>query len=397
MADKNHINFTEKTLAELPIPTDKKPVTYYDNGQAGLCIIVTYGGTKTYYFYTKFLGVPKRVKIGRVGTIKLVEARMKARELRTTADHGTDPSQERNDALRDMTLKQFFYTQYWERHSKVRTRPKTQAKDETVFRNNLVEFHNRKMISITKAEVERMHTALRDKISPYTANRAAGLIRSMYNKAIEWGYPARHGNPADGIKMFKEKSRERFLQPDELQRLFAALTEEPNEVFKNYVLLSLFIGQRRQNMLSMRWSYIDLNLGFVHFPDSKNGDPQRIPLIKQAQDILMEMKQYATNDWVFPSVGSKSGHLEDLHRPWYALLKRANIENFRVHDLRRTFGSYQAIMGSGDFILGKALGDKTMAAVRVYARLTMDPIRDSIQRAADKMLEFAGPVEKEKE
>ncbi|MBE6461205.1 MAG: DUF4102 domain-containing protein, partial [Alphaproteobacteria bacterium] len=107
----NHINFTEKTLAELPIPTDKRPMTYYDNGQPGLCIIVTYGGTKTYYFYTKFLGVPKRVKIGRVGVTKLVEARMKARELRTIADHGTDPGQERNEILRDMTLKQFFDTQ----------------------------------------------------------------------------------------------------------------------------------------------------------------------------------------------------------------------------------------------------------------------------------------------
>lgn len=384
----NHINFTEKTLADLPIPTDNRPVTYYDTGQAGLCIIVTYGGTKTYYFYTKFFGVPKRVKIGRVGTIKLVEARMKARELRTIADHGTDPSQERSDALRDMTLKNFFDTQYFPRHVLVYTRPKSQAKAETMFRNYLSELHNRKMISITRADVERLQTSLRDRISLYTANRTVALVKHMYNKAIEWGYPARHGNPAVGIKMFKEQSRERFLQPDELQRLFAALEEEPNEVFKNYVLLSLFIGQRRQNMLSMRWSYVDLNLGFVRFPDSKNGDPQRIPLIKQAQDILKDMQQYAVNDWVFSSSSSKSGHLEDLHRPWYALLKRANIENFRVHDLRRTFGSYQAIMGSGDFILGKALGDKTMAAVRVYARLTMDPIRESIQRGADKMLEF---------
>ena len=120
----NHINFTEKTLAELLIPTDKKPMTYYDTGQAGLCVIVTYGGTKTYYFYTKFLGVPKRVKIGRVGVTKLVDARMKARELRIVADHGNDPNQERNETLRDMTLKQFFNTQYFSRHVKVYTRPK---------------------------------------------------------------------------------------------------------------------------------------------------------------------------------------------------------------------------------------------------------------------------------
>jgi integrase len=253
------------------------------------------------------------------------------------------------------------------------------------------------MITITRADVEHLQITLKNKISLYTANRTVALVKHMYNKAIEWGYPARHGNPAVGIKMFKEQSRERFLQPDELQRLFAALAEEPNEVFKNYVLLSLFIGQRRQNMLSMRWSYVDLNLGFVRFPDSKNGDPQRIPLITQAQEILKDMKQYATNDWVFPSETSKSGHLEDLHRPWYALLKRANIENFRVHDLRRTFGSYQAITGTSLFIIGKALGDKTTAATQVYSRLTMDPIRESIQRGADKMLEFARSIKKQVE
>lgn len=385
----NHINFTEKGLVDLPVPKDKKPVTYYDTGQAGLCIIVTYGGTKTYYFYTKFLGAPKRVKIGRVGVIKLIEARMKARELRTEADRGNDPGQERNESLRDMTLKQFFDTQYYPRHVLVYTRPKSQAKTETMFRNYLGEFHNRKMISITRVDVEHMHKTLRDRISLYTANRTLGLIKHMYNKAIEWGYPSRHGNPAVGIKMFREKSRERFLLPDEIQRFFAALAEEPNEVFKNYVLLSLFIGQRRQNMLSMRWSNVDLKLGYVLFPDSKNGDPQRIPLITQAWDILKEMHKHANDDWVFSSnAGSKSGHFEDLHRPWYALLKRAGIEDLRIHDLRRTFGSYQAITGASLHIIGKALGDKTAAATQVYSRLTMDPIRDSIQRGADKMLEF---------
>lgn len=385
----NHINFTEKTLAELLIPTDKKSMTYYDTGQAGLCVIVTYGGTKTYYFYTKFLGVPKRVKIGRVGVTKLVDARMKARELRIVADHGNDPNQERNEALRDMTLKQFFYDVYNPRHVKVHTRPKTQAKDEMMFRNYLGEFHNRKMISITRADMERMHAGLRDRISLYTANRTLALVKHMYNKAIEWGYPSRHGNPAVGIKMFRERSRERFLLPDEIKRFFAALNEEPNEVFKNYVLLSLFIGQRRQNMLSMRWSNVDLDLGYVLFPDSKNGDPQRIPLITQALDILKEMRQHATDDWVFSSnAGSKSGHFEDLHRPWYALLERAGIEDMRIHGLRRTFGSYQAITGASLHFIGKALGDKTTAATQVYSRLTMDPIRDSIQRGADKMLEF---------
>ena len=84
----NRFNFTEKALASLPVPTDKKPVTYYDDGQAGLCVIVTYGGAKTYYAYMKFQGTPKRIKIGRVGVTKLFEARVKTRELKATADKG---------------------------------------------------------------------------------------------------------------------------------------------------------------------------------------------------------------------------------------------------------------------------------------------------------------------
>lgn len=385
------IKFTQKTIDGLPLPVEGQKVYYDTDSNDGLCLIASYGGAKTYFMQMYFRGRGVKTKIGSAKIMKLAEAKIKAHTLRERAEQGIDPNQERNEALRDMTLKQFFYDVYYPRHVVVHTRPKTQAKDETMFRNNLAPLHNRKMMSVTKADVERLHVELKDRISLYTANRAIGLLKHMYNRAIEWGYPAHSGNPAVGIKMFREKSRERFLQPDEIQRLFAALAEEPNVIFKNYVLLSLFIGQRRQNMLSMRWSNVDLDLGYVLFPDSKNGDPQKIPLIMQAKEILTEMRKHAINDWVFPSdIGSKSGHVEDLHRPWYALLRRAGIEDFRFHDLRRTFGSYQAITGASLHIIGKALGDKTSAATKVYSRLTMDPIRDSIQRGADKMLEFVG-------
>ena len=385
------IKFTQKVVDALSVPEAGQKIYYDTDSKDGLCILASYGGSKTYFMQMYFGGRGIKTKLGSAHRIKLAEAKILAHTAREKAEQGVDPNQERNEALRDMTLKQFFYEQYYPRHVKVYTKPKTQAKEDTMFRNNLTPFHNRKMMSITRAEVERLHVELKDKISLYTANRAIGMLKHMYNKAIEWGYPAHNGNPAVGIKMFREKSRERFLMPDEVRRFFVALAEDPNEMFRNYILLSLFIGQRRSNMLSMRWSNVDLNLGVVLFPDSKNGDPQRIPLITQAIEVLSDMRRHAKDDWVFSSnAGSKSGHVEDFHRPWYALLKRAGIEDMRIHDLRRTFGSYQAITGASLHIIGKALGDKTSAATRVYSRLTMDPIRDSIQRAADKMLEFVG-------
>ena len=208
------IKFTQKTIDGLPLPTEGQKIYYDTDSNDGLCLITSYGGAKTYFMQMYFRGRGVKTKIGSAKIMKLAEAKIKAHTLRERAEQGIDPNQERNEALRDMTLKQFFYDVYYPRHVVVHTRPKTQAKDETMFRNNLAPFHNRKMMSVTKADVERLHVELKDRISLYTANRAIGLLKHMYNRAIEWGYPAHSGNPAVGIKMFREKSRERFLQPD---------------------------------------------------------------------------------------------------------------------------------------------------------------------------------------
>jgi len=386
---ETHFNFTEKALAALPPAKGTHFVMYRDTGQRGLALMVTDSGAKTYYFCMKFHGVPKRVKIERFGDIKLTEARLRASDMRTAAARDdTDPAQRRNEELKDITLGQFYNAQYRVRHSVPYKRPKSIQKDDSMFKNYLAPFHNRKMMSITRADVERLHQELNQRISPYTANRAITLLKHMYAKAHEWGYPKHHENPAVGIRMFAERSRDRFLQSDELTRFFDALKSEPNQQFRNFILLSLFVGQRKMNMLSMRWSDVDLETGFIHFPDTKNGEPQRIPLTKQSLEILTDMRQSATGKYLFPSATSASGHIEDFHRPWYALLKRAGITDFRFHDIRRTFGSYQAISGASLQIIGKSLGHRSSGATAVYSRLTADPVRDSMERAADKMLEY---------
>ena len=91
---------------------------------------------------------------------------------------------------------------------------------------------------------------------------------------------------------------------------------------------------------------------------------------------------------MLPSNKRASGHFEDPKRPWQSLLRAANITDMRIHDLRRTMGSWQAISGASLPIIGKSLGHKSTSATQVYSRLTVDPIRDSMQTATDKMLGF---------
>jgi integrase len=391
MTKANHINFTEKTLADLPIPAQgEKQAVYYDTGSNdGLCVIITYGGTKTYYAYMKYMGMPKRIKIGRVGATKVVAARKKAHELKELANNEKDPSKNRRDSLRDMTLRHFFDTQYKPRHGQAHKKKTSQSRDITIMDNYLCDLAGRKMITITRDDIERLHNDLNKRLSPYTANRMLSLIRHMYNKAIVWGYPADRGNPTAGIKKFHEKSRDRFMSPDELQRFFTGLAKEQNTMFRNFILLLLFIGQRAGNVMGMRWGDIDLQNGFVYFADTKNNESQQIPLSSHALAVLTDMKAAATDEWVFPSpYANKTNHSVCFRGNWHRFLSDIKIQNLRMHDLRRTLGSYQAITGASLHIIGKSLGHKATATTAVYARLSADPVRESMQKATDKMLGF---------
>ena len=74
---------------------------------------------------------------------------------------------------------------------------------------------------------------------------------------------------------------------------------------------------------------------------------------------------------------------------WKRLLKRANIDNLRPHDLRRTLGSWQAITGSSSIVIGKSLGHKCPSATAIYTRLHLDPVRKSMETATAAILNAA--------
>lgn len=390
-----HINFTEKAIAALPIPAKEQgQAIYYDSGSTdGLMLIVTYGGTKTYYHYMFFNKRPVRTKIGRSSQIKLAVARARAHTMAENATKGIDPGEKRRENLHDITFKQFYETIYRPEYSIVYKKPRSVVNDDSIFAHHLKDFHNRMMLGIKPVEIAKLHNNTKQTHSPYTANRVLSLIKHIYVIAAKHGYMNGHANPAADITKFKEQTRDRFLQSDELQRLFAALETEQNEVFKNYILISLYSGQRRSSILSLRWSQVDLVNGFIYLPDTKNGEPMQVPMTNQLRELFKKINHSKNSDWVLPSVRSKSGHLEDPKRPWHELLRRAGIKNLRLHDLRRTMGSYQAISGASLHIIGKSLGHKSASATQVYARLTVDPVRNAMQKATDKMMEFVSDSE----
>lgn len=191
---------------------------------------------------------------------------------------------------------------------------------------------------------------------PITANRVLALISSIFTRAIQDEHWT-GGNPCAAIKRNQENKRERFLMPDELPAFFKALNESPSAVTRDYILMSLFTGARRTNVLQMRWAEIHENRGEWVIPRTKNNTPQRIPLVPEAVALLKRRRddaKGADSPFVFPGSG-KSGHLGEPKTAWRTILKNAGLTDLRLHDLRRTFGSWQAGTGANLSVIGRSL------------------------------------------
>lgn len=379
------INFTKSIIESLPDATKGKRLYFYDTKTRGLGISITHAGTKTFIVYRWVKGKPERITLGRYPDVTIEQARRMAMEANADIARGDNPNDRRRLERAEMTFSAMF-SEYLERYAKVHK--KSWKGDQDQFNRYLKDWSKRKLSNVTKNDIQKLHQLVGRERGTYAANRLLALLSTVFNKAIEYGSWDKT-NPALGIKKFKEKSRDRFLQADELPRFFQAVTEEPNVDMRDYVLLSLLTGARRSNVLSMRWEQINFDRKEWRIPETKNGEPQTITLSEEALNILTARKLNAKNKFVFPSNGMQ-GHITEPKKGWQRILARAGIENLRIHDLRRTLGSWQAKTGASLTIIGKSLNHKSPLTTAIYARLDLDPVRESVEKATKAMLEAAG-------
>ncbi len=377
---KHKINFTKAAISELPLPEKNKIHYYYDSQVNGLGVMIFNSGTITFFLYKRINGKPDKIKLGRFPEITIAQARKSAYSLINDISTGINPKERKKAEIGNLTAKDLFEI-FLEKHAKLHK--KTWDQDQYFFNRYLLSIAKKKITDINKNMVMDMHAMLAKNYGIYAANHSLVLLSTIYNKAIEWGYNVI--NPCLGIKKFKEKSRERFLEANELPRFFEALNTQTSEIFRDYFYISLLTGARKGNVLCMNWQDINFASKTWTIKETKNGESQIIHLSEQAMEIINRRKAQRLNDWVFPSLTSASGHVEEPKKAWKRVLEKAGIENLRIHDLRRTLGSWQAATGANSYIIGKSLGHKTQQATAVYARLNLDPVRESVNKATEAM------------
>jgi integrase len=437
------INFTKAALDALPVPPAGSRAEHWDTKQPGLQVRVTPAGKKTFYIKRRVKnGGVEREALGPYPEMTIEQARKAAADRVSKQMEGESLVAARRARRAELTFAQLF-GEYLDRHAKLKKR--TWREDEQKYRDYLEKPLGDKRISqITKRDIAAIHSRITRDGHPTAANRVKDTLSSVFGRAIEWGLL--ETNPAKGIRDNTESSRDRFLSADELPRLSASLADEPNEAFRDYFILALMTGARRANVGAMRWADVDLPHGVWRIPMTKNGQPQNVPLVPEAVALLRRRQHAKAKDaiFVFPAsrADSKLGHMSGERKAWLRTLDRdelsqlagrigsaggdfsrrdgesltealararaccermkiategARLEDVRIHDLRRTMGSWQARTGASMVIIGKSLGHRSQQATAVYARLDLDPVRSAMETATSAMLEAAaGAAERRK-
>jgi integrase len=343
-------------------------------------------GKKSFILNYRHNGRMRLITIGQYGAITLDQARDEAKKYHVEIIQGGDPLEERQRERAGDTVKDLCAV-YLERHAANKKSGKEYKR--RLEQHVIPAWGKLKASAIRRADVTALHSKIGKHNGHYEANRVLALVSSMFTKAEVWGILEEGApNPARGVEKFPEEKRDRFLQSDELPRFFAALAEEPNATIRDYILMSLLTGARRANVLAMRWDQISLNRSEWRIPVTKNGDPQTVTLSPEAMEILRNRNDL-NSPYVFPGPG-KTGHLVEPKNCWKRVLDRAGLTDLRIHDLRRTLGSWQAKTGASLSIIGKSLNHKNTSTTAIYARLDLDPVRESVERATGAMLAAGG-------
>ncbi|WHS98830.1 MAG: Prophage integrase IntS [Pantoea stewartii] len=334
-------------------------------------------GNGLYLCYRKEFSIPKwrfrysyggkarAMWIGSYGDLSLAKARERARELSARVALGYDVAGEKQErkastlakiekeknARRVSDLALEYYEKQivgrWKHPDILRRRIEKDIKPH---------IGNIKVEDVKPGDIDRMLQSIVQRGAPTIANDVLRWIKRIFNYGIKRHYlsvnpaAAFDNNDAGG----QEKSRDRFLSEEEITLLFRAMKiakgfSRQNEItFK----LLLILCCRKMELCSARWEDFNLDAGIWHLKNTKNGDKLDIPLSSLAIKWLQELKDLSLNsDWVLPARKMQNRmipHIAESTLP-VALAKlkphMGNIENFTIHDFRRTARSYLASLG----------------------------------------------------
>ena len=271
------------------------------------------------------------------------------------AASNSDPRSEA-DALSSAVTVAELIRLYVENHAK--KKKKSWKLDESYLRRLLrPKYGARPATTLTSADIEQIH-ANTGSDHPHDANGFIEVVRKMFNWARTAGKVQRDfANPAVGIVRFPHVRRRRFVTTVEMPRLLAAIEAEDHEFARHAIWLLLLSGLRSNELLRAKWSDVDWDFRTLFVGLTKSGEPVLAPLSDAAIERLRQVPRLDNNPYII--CGKRPGtHLFGLGHAWCRVRKAAQMEDVRLHDLRRTVGSWLVQHGESLHLVGHILNHK---------------------------------------
>jgi len=286
-----------------------------------------------------------------------------------------------------ITFKEFCQ-KYLTNYAATSLKPSTYNRTQDIIDRILIPFFGDKKLSdICPEEVETFRIKRLQEVSPSTVNREFSKFRSIFYKAIEWGYLKNY--PFKSIKEFKEPpGKIRFITPEEFQKLIWAcdpnsLLENPNNwgrsfskllshYLKPIVLIAFNTGMRMGEILSLKKQNIDLINRTILVQSPKNNETRIIPMNETVYQLLHSLVTISSNEKIFPNITN-----QQLTNAFSRACKRAGIHDFRFHDLRHSFASYLAMAQQNLRTIQSLLGHKDLRMTMRYSHLSDQTLKEA--------------------
>ena len=386
------MNLTNAAISRFKYKGDASKTEWdvrWDDTIPGFGVRIYPSGKKAFVLSYRFRRRKRLMVFGRFGAdLTLSQARDRARKYRVDIIDGKDPLEEKRGTGQGKTFGELI-EDYMTRHVRAQKLKTGDAIGRRIEHNIPTSWRSRFADAIRGSEIEALHQRIGAE-HPYEANRVLEILRAMYRHAPRWRYiAADKPNPTDGIKKFKEQKRKRWVTPEELPPLATAIDGEPNIYVRAALWLYLLTGLRKGELLQAKRADIDWTRGKLRLVDTKAGEEQLATLNAPALAILQSIPEIEGNPYILP--GAKPGrHLVNIDKAWGRIRRAAGIEDVRLHDLRRTVGSWMSQAGTDLNLVKDALRHADIATTLIYARLGEDAAREAMEDHGRRILEAAG-------
>lgn len=418
---------TKKIIAAQPLPPKGRTILT-DTEFPGLSLAIYSSGKRTWHLYYRTAEKAQRnAKVGSYPVLSIDAARTLAREWLADVSRGKDPVAVKKENANRKSVGDL--VGWFVSHHLPKLRPSTQAEYQRIIDKHILPGLGKQPLDrVTPETVQALHRKMGS--TPRMANLTMAILRKMFNQAIDLGWRTEPRNPVRGLRKYKENQSSRYLEKPEFQRLWQVLAEEQRDPYNGDGILALQLllltGRRKSEILTLKWSDLDLKRGRMMLADSKAGRPmeyQLSPVVVRLLDDaraarepnqadgstrMIPLAPSSRTQAVGPATGDRSapprkgekekpvneapspfvirgrtggtGHLVGLQKIWERVRVKAGLEDVRLHDLRHSYASMAIESGAELAQVKELLGHRNIATTLRYVHLYTDTIRESLAK-----------------